>query len=648
MAEIYGADLEMDLGDAAIIVEGGDITTQALTVTENGTYTAPAGKAYSPVTVNVPHGGDEYPPDYTVREAIRVSNLVNTRPNSNVFRILVLSDAHIDKTNAQWVTSAKHAGQAASIIRRALDIDCCMHLGDSTAGSSTTTYDVGVEEIGMMRNNLSDAFGELPQFWTVGNHDNLNYSSAAALGDHTMLYAEQIYPMIGALSTGTVDSQNQYGGYCYQDFTSKKIRVICLNSVEVRADSGSKSQWISGRQCQWLADRLYEVGSKSDAAQWGVIVCAHHPVDWMTFRVSQIFKAYLNGLSVSLPYDGVTITKNFSGANNAKLICQLHGHVHNYLSGKVHAIGYANNAPVDEGEMDYWRLAIPNVCFGRNNEYGRNSQTESNGLEFGETTTYYKTADSGADTAFCVVTIDLANGVIYADHYGLTAGYDRVINYVSSSYTVTIGNVGKATVNAPAFVAEGGSLTATVSVPSGYTIDSVTVTMGGNVVSGAYSGGTISIASVTGDVVITAVTSGYTNLIDTIGYTDGKRLSTSTGNLSDGTGYTTSGIIDLSDFVDKGEAVVIRTSGVDMRQSSHSLSSWAYYRPDGTFVGGGYLTAGEISSFGTAAFDSNGNMTLTIPADSPVLTAAGNRPKLRIAGHGAGANWIVTVNEPIE
>ena len=594
--------------------------------------------------------GTEYPPNFTVREAIRVANQVNTRPNANVFRILVASDAHIDKTNAQWVESAKHAGQASSILRRALDVDCCMWLGDATAGSSSTTYDVGVEELGMMRNNLSDAFGELPQFWTVGNHDNLNYSSAAALDGHTMLYAEDVYPLIGALSTGIVDSQNEYGGYCYQDFTEKKIRVICLNSVEVRANSGSKSQWISGRQCQWLADQLYEVGSKSDAAQWGVVVCSHHPIDWMTFRVSQIFKAYLDGSSVSLPYDGVTITKNFGGANNARLICQLHGHVHNYLSGKVHAIGYANNAAVDEGEMSLWRLAIPNVCFGRNNEYGRNSATESNGLEFGEQTTYNKTADSGSDTAFCIVTIDLAGGKIYADHYGLTAGYDRIINYVGASYSVTVGSVGKATVSAPALVDEGGALTATVTVPSGYSVDSVTVTMGGSIVTGAYSNGVISIASVTGDIVITIVTSGYTNIIDTIGYTDGYRISTSTGNPSSGAGYTLTGFIDLSPYVDKGETVIIRTQGVDFRQSTHSNSTYGYYKADQTKVAAGYLSVSNFSNadtYGLASWDSSGNMTLTLSGSSYPLTSSDNRPLLRLAGYGSGENLIITLNEEI-
>lgn len=36
---------------------GGNITVEALSVTQNGTYTAPTGKAYSPVTVNVSGGG---------------------------------------------------------------------------------------------------------------------------------------------------------------------------------------------------------------------------------------------------------------------------------------------------------------------------------------------------------------------------------------------------------------------------------------------------------------------------------------------------------------------------------------------------------------------------------------------------------------
>jgi len=41
---------------------GGDVTVESLTATENKTYTAPSGKAYNPITVNVPNSygaGDE-------------------------------------------------------------------------------------------------------------------------------------------------------------------------------------------------------------------------------------------------------------------------------------------------------------------------------------------------------------------------------------------------------------------------------------------------------------------------------------------------------------------------------------------------------------------------------------------------------------
>lgn len=40
----------------ALMEGGGSVTVEQLNVTENGTYTAEAGKAYSPVVVNVPAG----------------------------------------------------------------------------------------------------------------------------------------------------------------------------------------------------------------------------------------------------------------------------------------------------------------------------------------------------------------------------------------------------------------------------------------------------------------------------------------------------------------------------------------------------------------------------------------------------------------
>ena len=49
-------DFVSAIGD---IQTGGGMTVEPLSVTENGTYTAPTGKAYSPVTVNVSGGGTD-------------------------------------------------------------------------------------------------------------------------------------------------------------------------------------------------------------------------------------------------------------------------------------------------------------------------------------------------------------------------------------------------------------------------------------------------------------------------------------------------------------------------------------------------------------------------------------------------------------
>ena len=73
------------------------------------------------------------------------------------------------------------------------------------------------------------------------------------------------------------------------------------------------------------------------------------------------------------------------------------------------------------------RIAIPNACFYRNNHYGGSDLSEYYGIEFGEDITYNKTAGTVKDTAFCVVSIDLDQNIIYAYCYG--AGYDRIIQY---------------------------------------------------------------------------------------------------------------------------------------------------------------------------------------------------------------------------
>lgn len=58
-----------EMKDAVDGISGGDITVESLSVTSNGTYTAPTGKAYSPVTVSVSGGTPRTSTDLVVSGA---------------------------------------------------------------------------------------------------------------------------------------------------------------------------------------------------------------------------------------------------------------------------------------------------------------------------------------------------------------------------------------------------------------------------------------------------------------------------------------------------------------------------------------------------------------------------------------------------
>ena len=65
---------------------GGGVTVEPLTATENKTYTAPTGKAYSPVTVNVSGGGGG---DFSTATVTATNNTID---NINLYVPWIISD----------------------------------------------------------------------------------------------------------------------------------------------------------------------------------------------------------------------------------------------------------------------------------------------------------------------------------------------------------------------------------------------------------------------------------------------------------------------------------------------------------------------------------------------------------------------------
>ena len=579
---------------------------------------------------NIVHGDI---PDYIKAAALEVAKKVRAVQTEESITFIAMSDSHQLDTSSDIVTGNKHSGMAAKALAYILpNIDFACFLGDYTAGSSTTTIAEGKQHFAEINADIDEAFSGIPQFRTVGNHDDLHYSQAQ---NGSKLTQAELYQYIGSYNDGaTVDPNNPQGGYCYRDFADKKLRVICLNTSD-NLNAGA----ITDAQLKWFAQTALNFSGKTNPADWSFLVLGHHPMDWVV-TPALVLKAYIDGTT----YSGGTWSKDFSGANQAAFIGNFHGHIHNFKTGKLRYRYDISTTPVTTKEFNAMRVAIPNMCFARNNEYGQNSGTEVYDIEYGETTSYNKTAGTANDTAFCVVVIDRASKIIHAFCYG--AGIDRGISYdftlASYSVTSTLSHVTSS--NSTLSVTEGSSYYAELTAEDGYAIDSVTVTMGGLDITGtAYSDGVINIESVTGDIVITAsAVVAAIDLISTYGYRDGYRLSTSSGNFRAESGYVAIGYpnaipVGVADYPN---GFVIEVTGASFKNSAHSNCTWAIYQgtnPAVTSGVGGYFTTTTVNGVSTTVELTDNGIRWTFPKGLPSYTF------LRFAGWGSGANLTGTI-----
>lgn len=538
-------------------------------------------------------------PDYIKAAALAVAAKVRAVQTSESITFIAMSDAHQLDTSADIVAGNKHAGMAAKVLAYALpDLDFCCYLGDYTAGSATTTLAEGRQHIREINADIEEAFEGIPQLRTLGNHDSLQYSASQ---NGSVLSAAELYGLVGAYNTGaTMGSTTE--GYCYRDFETKKLRVICLNTAEA-----TQKEYVSDTQKLWFALALMEVGAKTG---WNVLILSHHPLDWGGVCIlSNIVKAYVDGGNIAVG-DGKTVS--FSGNNNATILAAIHGHVHCLKAAKLNSI--ANNIGTEYG---VFRVATPNMCFARNNEYGQNGSAEYYGIEFGETTTYSKTAGTAQDTAFVVNVINPSEQKIYSYCYG--AGYDREIFWG----TVTVPVTGVSLNASSGELKVGGSVTLVAAItPTDATNKAVTWESSAPAVASVSDG--VVTALKAGSAVITVKTAdgGYTasynltvkaqavDLLAVNGYANDTRLSTGSGSEKSAAGYVTIGhstpiAIDKTTYPN---GATIRISGADDvvgNSSPYTDSAWVMYVGTGaTFSQAGYISAGT-QACGTFEIDSD-------------------------------------------
>jgi hypothetical protein len=443
-------------------------------------------------------------PSYHFTEVDRVvaniKKFKNAHPNHLIFG--TVSDVHVYNADATYEARSKkcikHSAFALEKVGALAGCDFIANLGDNcwengmdTANALTgATYSV---------NALKPAFDRLVSFNLVGNHDKSDNTQAQ-------------YNLIGIHNDFDVRSTTQIRGFGYKDFTDKKVRVIVLNTCDYLNASGGCA--MSYEQKDFLL-RALDLSAKSDASSWQTLLLSHIPLDWnggdynYYADLQTILNAYEDGTTASITvnssyalnetpsgyatYSSGKLVYNYNGKNVAKVIANIHGHVH---TNKVSKVANTHIA----------RVATANANPDRNN--GDNGVYDSHGdysITAAEATQIVKQQGTAKDTSATFYCIDLDEQIIYS--YGYGADIDRTIAYNNTpTYAVTYNLTNCTSGNTNTLVFEGDPYHAIFSPIDDATIDSAVVKMGGVDITATAWNSTdksVSIAKVTGDIVIT-------------------------------------------------------------------------------------------------------------------------------------------------
>lgn len=316
-------------------------------------------------------------------EVQRVSEAVKAAQSENSFTFLAISDTCESEENT---AGNKLAGEVAARMRDLVDFDFAAHLG-GIAMPGTALFDQQALQCEVVDGYLKDASADIPFFVALSSYDS--------------------YPVF--------PNNNPTESFYAQDLPDHKIRIITLNTGD---------GVMSAQQLQWFAQSL-DLSEKPDAPDWGILILSHMPLDFGSLldTAGRILDGYLSGTAVSLIWEETTIEYDFTDKNGAEIIGNIHGYSKCLLADNL----YLANENTGMYRSPIVRICIPNAGNTENNRFGTNNSTDSNGIEYGETTTWEKVPGTEKATAFNVVTIDREKKVISCINYG--AGYDREISY---------------------------------------------------------------------------------------------------------------------------------------------------------------------------------------------------------------------------
>lgn len=571
-------------------------------------------------------------PAYHYAEASRVAASIaewkSNHTNSLVFG--AISDIHVfandEAKTENTQNSIKHAAFALEQVGISAGCDFVVNLGDNCWENGIDT-DNAMQAQEYVCETIASAFSKLTSYRIPGNHDR----SAST---------QKIYDLIGINNSFDAWGATQIRGFGYKDWADKKVRVIFLNSVDYMNVSGGYG--MSYDQKDFLM-RSLDLSGKKDAADWQILLLSHIPLDFTGgdyntgSDIAAILAAYQNGETARIAvtsanavnedptkyatYSGGELVYDYGGKNKAKIIANVHGHVHNTCVGTMDGSGIL-------------RMSAPNTCFYETyqSKYGYEVSAE-------EYAKLVKSEGSAKDTAAMFFCIDLSEKTVSTFGYG-AGGIDKTKAYDGNIYTVTLNLTNASSSNKASSVVIGAAYSTTITANSGYELTGAKVTMGGtDVTTTAYANGSVNIASVTGDLVITATASeatSYKNLFSTLDsdYSVG-RLNSSGGVNTSFTGGFVSGFIRVS----YGDVIRAKSASSAFENSYGVI---AYYDESKKYIEQVYTN--DASSRLVMSADNKQFTTDTSKYASKFESMA----FIRVMGYGSPDGFVITKNEPIE
>lgn len=463
-------------------------------------------------------------PEYFYSECVDTVRKIDALRNDHTFVMYFITDSHVytSNNNLQYLDV-----QLASMnaVAKMIKPDLVVHGGDMTNGSEAKATTIAFTDhiVKCMRE-----IGGSDTHILIGNHDGNTVQPTGRDNETERITEAEMLTMYRSWNDGFTYAGNNYQGgnfYGYKDYTDIGLRVIRLHSYiedigNADATGGKGGNWgYYADEVTWFTN----VALNTDNA---ILIICHQ-------TLSPVLQGYPE--SQDIPHRGMSLQQavdNWLNANSAhRCVGVVHGHVHwDYAAkgkGTFSVIDHSTKNVVSRtgsyGDFYEYAQCLCNYMpsFGTSDSTPTSSYRDvpADAIFRGRTA---QTASQGLWTA---VVVDTDAEKISFIRFG--AGEDRAFGYDATVYhTIANSLTGVTTSNPATSVEDGSAYTATITPNSGYTIDTVSIMMGGSdITASAYSNGVITIASVTGNVSITVTASKpKVNLLPTALDTDGASI----------------------------------------------------------------------------------------------------------------------------